>query len=168
MRDITAAGIETVKRIAQGLRAPLLEDLGLGPAVERLCDEAAATHGLEVAARIELASGTRFSEQLELGVYRLVQEALTNVVRHADATEASVTLRLTGEALEVSVADNGKGMRIQPGPARGMGLQGMRERVLLLGGTMSIRSTPGSGTTILIRLPLSEAANDSNSRPHRG
>lgn len=159
LRDVTAAGIESVKRIAQGLRATILADLGLAPAIERLCDEAAATHGLDASVSIGLPPGARFPEPVELCIYRFVQEGLTNVARHARASEAAVSLRLDADALEVEVRDNGAGLAPRPHDApAGMGLQGMRERVLLLGGTMTLHSAPGAGCTLSARLPIAEPA----------
>ena len=106
--------------------------------------------GFDVATEIEI--GIDLTSDEERGVYRLVQEALTNVAKHARAKHAEVRVRATDGAVEIKVADDGAGFDPSAGPGRG--LLGMRERVELLGGTIEFDSSPGNGTRIASTLPL--------------
>jgi signal transduction histidine kinase len=141
------------------LRPASLDELGPGPALRALVARSAATSGLEIALDADLAhdagrSPIRHTPELESALYRLVQEALTNVGKHAGATRVSVEISEDEESVHVQVRDDGTGFD----PARrteGFGLLGMRERVALLTGTLEIDSHPGLGTTVTARLPVS-------------
>lgn len=167
--EVAAGGLDSVRRLAHGLRTSVLADLGVGPAVERLCEDAAATSGVDITVNVEFGAATRFAYAVEVAAYRLVQEALTNIVRHAHARSAAVRLRLEGETLDIEVRDDGTG--IPEGEARHpgqhLGLQGMRERVMLLGGVIRVNSAPGAGTAILIRLPGAKVVDEPNQSADR-
>ncbi len=135
-----------VRRIVEGLRPPALDDLGLVDAVHQQADRSG------VPTTIEADDLPRLPAAVEVAAYRVVQEALTNVGKHAGATEVVVSLRLCGGALEVVVADDGSGS-LQPRPD-GIGLGSMRERAEEIGGEFSLVAEPGSGTTVRVSLPL--------------
>lgn len=148
--------IENLRAIITDLRPAALDELGLAPAIEALVNRMSAIEGM----RIDLvvnnlpAAGKRLAHELETTVYRLVQEALTNVAKHAAADRVRVAVTAAGGRLEVVVADDGKGFD-PDAEASGFGLAGMRERVELSGGALTLTATP-AGTTVRAVLPLSE------------
>jgi signal transduction histidine kinase len=165
-RTIAAAVTETVEQIDHQidalrsliteLRPAALDELGLAPAIETLTDRMAAVNGFEANKEIALGDGTRLSAELEMTAYRLVQEALTNVAKHARAERVDVAVRLVDDELVVEVTDDGGGFRVG-GPTEGFGLSGMRERVALAGGTLAVESTD-AGTHVGARLPVAPSA----------
>ena len=139
------------------LRPAALDQLGVKPALEALISRTAATSGLEISARIELASiggseATRLSGEIESTIYRLVQEALTNVVKHAEANRAWVEVSEDEQEVTVTVRDDGTGFDPDQ-PAVGFGLVGMRERAELVNGRLLIDSSAEQGTTVRVVLP---------------
>ena len=146
--------IENLRAIITDLRPAALDELGLAPAIEALATRVAAVEGLIVDCSVQLpANGSRLAQELETTVYRLVQEALTNVAKHSGAEHVRVAVGGAGGQLEVEVADDGKGF--DPGvKVAGFGLAGMRERVELSGGELTVEPTP-DGTTVRAVLPLS-------------
>ncbi len=142
--------ITELSRLINDLRPASLERLGLPRALEALAEESANRGGFEVVT--EIALNGELSSDEERSVYRLVQEALTNVVKHAAAERAEVRTRTDGGAVEIEVRDDGSGFDPALGPGRG--LLGMRERVEMLGGTLKIDSRPGEGTRVSSTLPL--------------
>jgi signal transduction histidine kinase len=166
LRSTTESVVAEVRQISRGLRPPLLDDLGLLAALQRLCDEAERRAGVAVSLRVHGAV-PRLDSVAELTVYRIAQEALSNVDRHAGASTVEVRL-WTGEGrLEMRVIDDGQGF--DPGP-RGpvdqgtLGVAGMRERATLMGGSFDVRSQPGMGTTVSASVPLA-GADGAGSRP---
>ncbi len=151
--------IENLRTIITELRPAALDELGLKIAIEALLDRHREQNGLEISSELKLpnpANGAaRLDGDLESTVYRLVQEALTNVTKHAEANLVRVAVGESDGALQVEVQDDGKGF--DPDAAgQGFGLEGMRERVSLAGGTLSI--TPGErGTLVCARLPIGAA-----------
>lgn len=160
-------GAESVRRLIRGLRPPALEEVGLVTALRGQATERFEDH-VEVRVRDEAGeelTGRLDSDRL-LVAYRVVQEALNNAARHADAERVEVLLRnRDDEAVEVRVADDGRGF--EPAEARretaGLGLLGMRERAGAVGGRVEVDSAPGEGTTVRLLLPLSP-----DGRPGRG
>lgn len=146
----------TLRRICRGLRPPLLDDLGLEPAVRVLVEEFGALTGLETNLDIQLSEeGAGLSPEIILCAYRILQESLTNVQRHAGAGEVSVSLVSDLTNLTLSVYDSGRGFDARSlNHLKGCGLEGMRERAGLVGGTLEIRSLPGQGTRVLFRASL--------------
>ena len=139
------------------LRPAALDQLGVKPALEALMSRTTATSGLEVSARIDLASDggrapTRLSGEIESTIYRLVQEALTNVVKHAEADRAWVEVTEDQQEVTVTVRDNGTGFNPDQ-PGGGFGLIGMRERTELVDGRFVIDSSAERGTTVRVVLP---------------
>jgi len=157
LRVMTAGTIEEVRRVIHDLRPIYLEDLGLAPAIEMLMQSLAQPD--RMAASCTIAGETRrLAPEHELAVYRIVQEALNNVVKHAQAMHVQVHLRF-GDVLSVSIHDDGVGFampdRVDALTDRGhFGLIGMRERAELIGARLTIHSSPGQGTTVELASPL--------------
>lgn len=152
-----AGALDSVRAIARGLRPAVLEDLGLVPAVERLCEELRSVHDLEVSLKLEVPSDRRFPTAVEVCVYRLLQESLTNAARHSGATRVMVELRASARAVELEVSDDGRGFDLAATPPGSTGLDGMKERVAMLDGQLRITAGNGQGTRVLVSLPLDEA-----------
>ena len=147
--------LEQVRQISLDLRPPLLDDLGLVPALRWYLDQQAQRAGL----RIEFFADPaleRMSPEIETACFRVAQEGLTNVVRHARAQTVNVELHRTPEALHLVVRDDGIGFDVMTAEQQGvsLGLLGMRERVTLLGGEMDCKSAPGRGTEIHAFFPM--------------
>jgi two-component system sensor histidine kinase UhpB len=159
MRREIGAALEGVRRFARGLRPPALDELGLVPAIESHVRSVSETGDVRVRLEAEAVDGA-LTPEAELAVYRIVQEALSNVVRHAAATLATVRLRREGEQLVVTVEDDGRGFdaaRVRRADSGGLGLFGMSERAAYLGGRVEVKSTPGAGTRVCAEIPLAEA-----------
>ncbi len=151
-KEMAEATMKTVRDLAMGLRPSMLDDLGLGPAIEWVGREFSRISGIPVDVSVEGALG-RLSDAQKTSLFRVVQESLTNVARHASAKSVSVRLAESANRLELMVSDDGKG--IEPGKRRrGLGLLGMEERVRELGGTFTLNSAPGAGTTVRVEIPL--------------
>lgn len=143
-------GIEGMRTLAGELRPPLLDEAGLVPALRQVIATFSASTGIAVEADLPEA---RFSAAVEAAVFRVVQEALENVRRHAQASRVRVALEVSGHELLGEVSDNGQGF--VPGQApEGLGLSGMREWVGLLGGKLTVESAPGKGTRVSFKVPL--------------
>src|SRR4051794_26189337 len=148
------AEIENLRALITELRPAALDQLGFLPALSSLVQRTASTTGLEVESDLRLArEDVRLSPELETTVYRLVQEALTNVVKHAKAHRVTVHVREAGGSLDVLVADDGRGLQ-GSGDGSGFGLVGMRERVELAGGELTVRAGEEGGTGVRARLPV--------------
>ena len=150
--------ISEIRRVSKNLMPPELEDLGLEPALRALCREFNGRAG----ARVTLRAGyipARVAPELALALFRITQEALNNIGKHAGATQVSVELACRGKELLLSVSDNGAGFDPGGGRAagRGIGLGSMRERAEAVGGAMELRSAPGAGTRLGVRAPLLRA-----------
>lgn len=157
--------IDGLRHLITELRPAALDDLGLGAALEALARRAEAVEGLQVHTEIDLGphSGARLDAELESTIYRVVQEALTNVSRHAKATRADIAVTERDGAVRVTVTDNGQGLP-QAAAARarsaeeelsgGFGLAGMRERAELVGGELDLISAAGGGASVRLTVPL--------------
>jgi len=151
-REAVRRSLDDVRRIARELRPEVLDDLGLQSALRSLCTAAASREDLRVERRFELNDPV--SPEVELVVYRVAQESLTNVMRHADASEVLVALGNVGGGLRLVVRDNGRGM-----PARtdgGAGIAGMQERALHVGGRLTVAPVSTGGTEVRLDIPLPE------------
>lgn len=159
LRAVAAQTVDNVGRLARGLHPSVLDDLGLLAAARRYVTDYAKGHALQVDFKSEGLGTRRLPSLLQTTMYRILQEGLTNVARHAQATRVELELRLGAGALELRIRDDGVGFdpAIAEAARTGLGLHGMGERVALLGGTIDIRSTPGQGTTVHARVPLSLA-----------
>ena len=147
-------GIALKRRIIENLRPSALQNLGLKAALEILTREIASAAAIDIEAHIDEVT---LSPEANLSLYRLVQEALTNVSKYAAATRVVVQLARDGDGLRVKVEDNGKGFDTRLLRPETHGLTGMRFRIESHGGKLEVKSTPGSGTTISAWLPLEEA-----------
>jgi PAS domain S-box-containing protein len=146
--------LHTVRGTALSLRPPLLDDLGLVTALETMIEDFQASSKIPVRFQCRDRSPT-LDQAAETCLYRVLQEALTNVVRHARATAVTVTCAIGADSAELSVQDNGVGFNPAADlPGKGIGLLGMRERLGRLGGKLEVISSPGSGVTVRARLPL--------------
>jgi len=157
MRHQLDAAIASVRRIATELRPPILDDLGFGEAVSWQASEFAKRSGLEVLLDLEAADRVE-DKAVATALYRIVQESLTNIVRHAGASKVEVSLTADEDALVLTIRDNGTGIADGAGQGGGIGLVSMRERATALGGQLTIISTPGRGTMITVALPIDAAA----------
>ncbi len=144
------------------LRPAALDELGLVAAIEALVDRTTAGSEIDIVTGFELvrSSGnpsTRLDPELENTIYRLVQEALRNVVKHAAARSVELRVRQEGQRIEIMVRDDGRGFE-RGDPGAGFGLVGMRERTALFGGEIAVSSRLGEGTTVRARLPVRRQA----------
>jgi signal transduction histidine kinase len=157
--------LQQARQLSLELRPPLLDDLGLVPALRWYLDQQAQRAGLRVEFFADPAL-ERVDAAIETACFRVAQEALTNVVRHARAQTVSVELHRTAEALHLMVRDNGIGFDVvtaQQGAS--MGLHGMRERVALVGGELDCKSAPGRGTEVHAFFPVQSRADAQEPRP---
>lgn len=152
LRELVVTTLQDVRRLAVELRPKALDDFGLGPALERLGQSVRETSGVDVQVGAHL-SGARLPADVETAVYRIAQEALANVLRHAAAAHASIVVTRREGSASIVIEDDGRGFDISA-PVEGMGLAAMRERVRLLDGTMVVESRRGRGTTIIVELPV--------------
>ena len=157
LRTLVVSTLQSVRRLAVELRPSALDDYGLVSALERLTGTAGEQGGPSVDFEAQLGD-ERLPGEVETALYRIVQEALTNAIKHAQAGSVSVVLTRTPNTVTAVVEDNGRG--IQPvrdsgaDGAEGLGLVGMRERVALLHGRLRVESSPGMGTTVVAEVPL--------------
>jgi PAS domain S-box-containing protein len=160
LKDLQAQlnrGVQGVHRFVQDLRPSLLDDLGLIPALRSLIKDLQEYDGISSKLDV-LGDEKRFAPEFESSLFRIVQEALNNVRRHAQASEAGVVIDFTKDRVKVTISDNGRGFelsgRVDDLPRSGkLGLVGMQERARLLGGTLEVQSTPGKGTTLIVEVP---------------
>jgi two-component system sensor histidine kinase UhpB len=151
LRETARQGTEEVRRIAGQLRPEALEDFGLQSALAALATAVGEQAGLRIERRLD--NGPPLSEEHELVVYRIAQEALTNVARHAGATEVQLRLQRTDERVILTVRDNGRGL--PTGVFRSShGIRGMRERAMLIGAQLTITGPPTGGTEVRLSIPL--------------
>jgi two-component system, NarL family, sensor histidine kinase DevS len=153
VRELVVQTLQDVRQLAVDLRPKVLDDFGLVPALERLTDTLAEQTGLEIEFLGRLAD--RLSEETETALYRIVQEALTNVVKHAAARHVSVVLTRNDRIVTALIEDDGRGFDPAATREGGFGIVGMRERVALLGGTLRVESRKNAGTTIKAEVPIS-------------
>jgi signal transduction histidine kinase len=151
-RQLVDNMVRTVRDLALGLRPSMLDDFGLQPALEWHARDFTRRYGLPVDLTVT-GDLNRLPDPYATCVYRVVQEALTNCVRHASASQIRVTVTGSADTLTVAVADNGVGIDPQSRKS-GLGLRGIEERVRDLVGTVDIRSSPAIGTSLTIRIPL--------------
>ncbi len=146
--------IQTVKKISTELRPGLLDDLGLSAAIEWQAEEFQKRTGIQCKITIDPKDVT-FDRDRNTAIYRIFQETLTNVARHAQATEVDVSLRQRDGQLELNVRDNGRGVTEKElANPRSFGLIGIRERVKIFSGINIIKGVPGKGTTVTVRMPI--------------
>ena len=153
VRELVVATLHDVRRLAIELRPKVLDDFGLVPAVERLTGSFGGQTGIGI--RFESSLGDeRLPAEVETALFRIVQESLTNIVKHARARNISIVLARKPGAVVAVIEDDGQGFDPKTVRDGGFGLEGMRERVGLLDGRLQIESTEGSGTTLIAQVPL--------------
>jgi len=145
------------RRLISGLGPPILPGLGIIHAITHLVDEVQTRHDVDITFSHDLQSG-RLARPLETVVFRIVQECLTNVVRHSGSDRVRIDLAQRGERLRVQVQDWGLGFELDEVGGNGFGLRGIRERARLFGGSAAIESSPQEGTKIVVELPLTQDA----------
>jgi signal transduction histidine kinase len=151
LHELVVTALQDVRRLAVELRPKVLDDFGLVPALERLAESFGEQTGLRVDFHSTIGE-ERLPSEVETALFRLVQESLTNVVKHSHANNVSIVLTRKGDAVAVVVEDDGTGF--DPGETGdGIGLLGMRERLALLDGTLDVESAAGSGTTLVAEVP---------------
>ncbi len=151
LRESAREGLDDVRRVARELRPGVLDDLGLQPALAALATDVSARGGPTV--RRSFGPGLpALSAETETVVYRVAQEALTNVVRHAAASRVDLSLLQVGESVVLEVADDGQGFT--PPVVAGAGLEGMRDRASLVGGSVEVTSQARRGTTVRLTVPV--------------
>ncbi len=148
--------IKSVRRIATELRPGMLDDLGLAASIEWQARDFEKRTGIPCEVTVT-AEDLPLQRTQSLAVFRIFQEALTNVARHAKANRIVVDLSATPELLTLSVHDNGRGIRTnEVSGLRSLGIMGMRERAHRLGGTFDIKAAPGGGTTLTVCIPVKQ------------
>lgn len=158
LRRLASQAMDELGQLSRGLHPLALDDLGLEVALKSYAHDYDKLHGIKVKLKIAGLDSRRLSKEIEAGVYRIVQEALTNISRHSKAKNAEILLKVVGKDLELTVADNGRGFdpeRLAASPSKHhFGLQGMRERAAMLGGQFKVQSQTGGGTIKTVRIPL--------------
>jgi len=155
LRQITSQALDEIGRLARGLHPTVLEDHGLGVALSRYVAEYTKTHNIAVDLTLDGLDSCKLQPAVQLRLYRILQEALTNVARHAAAKAVSIVFARSATALRVAVTDNGRGFDTKAVAisSNRLGIHGMRERAAMLGGTVSFTSK-ATGTRILVQIPL--------------
>jgi signal transduction histidine kinase len=162
LRELIVQALQDVRRLAVELRPSALDDFGLTAAVERLAATFQERTGIHTAVEADLPPA-RLSQEIETVLYRVIQEALTNVVKHAGAERVSIVLTQRSNGIRVVVEDDGRGFDADDIRHDALGVVGMRERVALVGGSLEIESTAGTGTTLAAYVPLGLSTNRANS-----
>lgn len=156
--------IDNLSALIAELRPAALDEIGLAPALRTLAERKSREGALEIDVLVRLQDGDRLPHETESTLYRLVQEALNNVAKHANASRAEALVEWNGDTIEVAVSDDGRGF--DPATANGgFGLTGMQERVMLAGGELTIDAAPGRGTTVSATIPAPVQTGQRSSRP---
>jgi signal transduction histidine kinase len=161
LRALVVSALDGVRRLTLQLGPSVLQDLGLASALEWLADRIERDAGLRVELILD-RDDDRVPIEVAVAVFRVAQEALTNVVRHAHVREAAVLLKIDEQQLVLTVSDRGAGFDVaaaRSDPTASIGLFGMSERVALADGVIDVRSKRGAGTQIVVRVPLTRGAN---------
>jgi signal transduction histidine kinase len=163
IKNIVSHTLDSIHHLALELRPSVLDDLGLVPALEHYVKTCPRRCGFEVDFAVIGMDSKRLPREIETTLYRITQESLTNAARHSQADRVSLLLERRGNSVVVIVEDNGKGFNVKeamsPGSERSqLGLYGIEERAILVGGKLTIESTPGKGATIFVEVPMDEAS----------
>jgi two-component system, NarL family, sensor histidine kinase DevS len=153
IRGLVDSALGNVRRLTVELRPPALDDFGLAAALERLGSVIGDQSSFTVDVNVALPTGLLPPDH-ETAIYRIVQEALTNVVKHASAKHVSIVVASSEKAVRAVVEDDGVGFATRDVREHALGLVGMRERAQLLGGRLEVESSPGAGTTVVVEIPL--------------
>lgn len=159
LRELTSGALDSVRRMAMDLRPASLDDLGLVPALQSYADKFSQSTPIAVSLEVD-GLGRRLPRDVELVLYRVFQEALTNISRHASAKTVIVRLERSHNVVSLVISDDGVGFdpgELSPTEGTGLGLFGMRERLTLVGGVAEVESKKGEGTKIVARVPLGKS-----------
>ncbi|MFQ5630141.1 MAG: histidine kinase, partial [bacterium] len=156
--EVAQQAIDEIREISYGLHPHQLEQMGLKKAIESTIKTIATTNALNIESNIASVDGI-LAKDKEILLFRIVQESLNNIIKHAQASKSSVRLAKNETSLHIHIDDNGKGFAQKPATLlasnhKGLGLIGIAERVKILGGKLEIHSTPGAGTSLKIEIPL--------------
>ncbi len=160
--EASAGSVEEIRAIARALRPYQLDRLGLTKTLEDAAATVTNTGGLQIVTEVDSVDGL-FTPDAEIAVYRIVQEGLNNIIKHAQARSAQLVVRRHRESVQIDLTDDGRG--IDPDQKDGFGLTNLRERVRLLGGNLMVQAAPGPGTRLLATIPLSPPANRTGTLP---
>lgn len=165
MKDIVIRTLEGIRKLIQNLRPSVLDDLGLEAAIRWLLDKHLGEKGTSYFYNISGIQNKRFSPLIETTIFRIVQEAIVNIARHADAENVSIIFSLDDNVVHVDIEDDGAGFDLssalqQTEDGRGLGIIGMKERVHLIDGDLQIYSAPGKGSRISLTIPLEPYGDD--------
>jgi two-component system, NarL family, sensor histidine kinase DegS len=155
LKNLVVKIIQETRHVSNNLMPPVLSDFGLEPALRYVAEQSAQQSGLTV--RVMSQGGdTRLEQSIEIGLYRIVQEALTNTIKHAKATNIDIELRIRENRLLLAISDNGCGVGMAQGDAiiNGHGLHNMRQRARLMNGVLRLLTQPDQGTRIVVTVPL--------------
>ncbi|WP_144550885.1 sensor histidine kinase [Peribacillus simplex] len=151
MQDETTEIIEALRHLSWELRPSVLDDLGLLPAIRSLLVQFSEHHHIKV--HFDCYLNYRLNTNKEITIYRIIQEALTNIRKYAQTEDATVTIREIEEEVHVEIEDKGKGFNVEK-VTRGVGLFSMEERARASGGNLILHSGEGKGTKVILRMPL--------------
>ncbi len=163
LRILAAHAIDEIKRLARGLHPSVLDDLGLEAALKRSAEELTLSHAIPVDVHINGLDGRRLPHSVEIVLYRIAQEALTNAATHASPRHICILLQCSPSIAKLIVEDDGRGFDVQralqlASPGNRLGLIGMCERAALLSGSVDFESSPGKGATVYAQVPISKVA----------
>jgi signal transduction histidine kinase len=150
-RELIDQSIREIRNIAQELRPSILDDFGLVPAIRNLCSQ---YDRVNRTVTFNERMPERLPTAIESSIYRICQEAMTNIVKHSGAASATFDLYVQNHVVHLIIQDDGKGMDLTPSTLNGIGMINMRERAELLGGTFLVESSPDKGTDIIVEIPL--------------
>ncbi|MBO0949473.1 ATP-binding protein [Fibrella forsythiae] len=155
LKGLVVKIIQETRHISNNLMPPVLSDFGLEPALRYVAEQAVNQSGMTIRVLAQGAD-TRLEQSLEIGLYRIAQEALTNAIRHANATDIDIELRIRENRLLLAISDNGRGVGTAQGDdvVNGQGLHNMRQRARLMDGVFRLISQPNQGTRIVVTIPL--------------
>lgn len=157
IEDLSSRTLEGIRRLMADLRPTLLDDLGLVPAIRWYAETHLARAGVQPGVEV-IGPRRRLSSSFETALFRVVQEAVTNIVKHAGASQATVRVEFNPGSIATTIEDDGRGFDVaERRDGSGFGLLGMQERVTLLGGSLRIESEPGRGTRVFLEIPIQDS-----------
>jgi PAS domain S-box-containing protein len=165
LRHIASEAIAELGRLARGLHSSVLDDLGLEAALRRYAEEVSATHRIRIDLEFCELSSSLLTKEEQINLFRIIQEALTNVARHSQAECVRIRFGVSASELLISIRDNGRGFdeqRAARNHSRHLGIEGMRQRAAMLGGTLQVTSEPARGVSIELRVPVQNISQESH------
>lgn len=166
LREITSDAINELGRLARGLHSSVLDDLGIEAALPRFIHEFSKVHAIRVDLDMTNSHVAEFSRDDQISLYRIVQEALTNVARHAEARSVRIRFQTTPSSLEMIIHDDGRGFAsASNASSRHLGIEGMRQRAASLGGDLQVSSPPEGGTRVRLEMPNRRSASENSIAP---